>query len=376
VAATTLSASGASTFTNSAPSVIGGLGFRNRIINGDMRIDQRNEGASVTLNSSLVYNIDRWAAVTQTNSTGTMQRVADAPSGFVNSLKYTVSTAQAPSAGNFNQFETKLEGLNVADFAFGTASAKTITLSFWVKSSLTGTFGLAIDNEPGSARNYVSQYTINSANIWELKSIVIPGDTSGTWATSNAAGLRVLFDLGSGSSQEGTVNTWSTSNYRRISGNVTLINNTAATWNLTGVQLEIGNAATEFERRPFGQELALCHRYYQKTYNIGVVPGTGSLVGSELFEVSTGVAASTAGSLSKGLRFIGSMRAIPSVVLYSDNSGTANAIYVGADRTGATATSGRISVSGFRDISLDATSAQVVSNGGFVSLHWVASAEL
>jgi hypothetical protein len=270
VAATTLSASGASTFTNSAPSVIGGLGFRNRIINGDMRIDQRNEGASVTLNSSLFYNIDRWAAVTQTNSTGTMQRVADAPSGFVNSLKYTVSTAQAPSAGNFNQFETKLEGLNVADFAFGTASAKTITLSFWVKSSLTGTFGLAIDNAPGSIRNYVSQYTINSANTWELKSIVIPGDTSGTWATSNAAGIRVLFDLGSGSSQEGTANAWSTSNFRRVSGNVTLINNTAATWNLTGVQLEIGNAATEFERRPFGQELILCQRYlHRASYDSG-----------------------------------------------------------------------------------------------------------
>ena len=375
VAATTLSASGASTFTNSAPSVIGGLGFRNRIINGDMRIDQRNEGAAFTLNSGLNYIMDRWGAVTQTNSTGTLQRVADAPSGFINSAKYTVSTAQAPTSGQFNQFETKIEGFNVADFGFGTASAKTVTLSFWVKSSLTGTFGVIIDNSPGSIRNYLGQYTINSANTWELKSIVIPGDTSGTWATSNAAGLRVVFDLGCGSSQEGTANVWSTSNFRRVLGNVTLINNTAATWQVTGVQLEVGNAATEFERRPFGQELALCQRYYQKTYNIGVVPGTGSLLGSEFFEVYTGVAASTAGNVNKGFRFAGAMRDVPSVVLYSDNSGTANAIYVGADRTGVTATSGRISVSGWRGISVDATSAQVISNGVATSLHWTASAE-
>jgi hypothetical protein len=372
VAATTLSASGASTFTNSAPSAIGGLGFRNRIINGDMRIDQRNEGAAVTLNSGLQFIVDRWSAVTQTNSTGTMQRVADAPAGFVNSLKYTVSTAEAPSAGNFNQFETKLEGLNVADFAFGTASAKTITLSFWVKSSLTGTFGLAIDNNPGSIRNYVSQYTINSANIWELKSIVIPGDTSGTWATSNAAGLRVLFDLGSGSSQEGTANAWSTSNFRRVSGNVTLINNTGATWNITGVQLEIGNAATEFERRPFGQELALCQRYYEKSYNIGVAPATASARGAIWTYLVSSASTEVYGTVS----FKVPKRDDPTVTFYGYAGGVDKASQNsnGADLAASSAVSSLPGTSSVRV--QNSSGGALVPGGSCIGVHYVASAEL
>lgn len=263
---TTLSASGAASFPNSAPSVIGGFGFRNRLINGDMLIDQRNVGASVTaFNSSGKFIVDRFNAFTASQASSTMQRVADAPSGFIYSLKYTNGTGATPAAGDFNQTAQPIEGNHIADALFGTASAKTITASFWVKSSLTGTFAFVIDNSPGSPRNYIAQYTINAANTWEYKTAAIPGDTTGTWATGNTAGMRIVWDLGSGSSQEGTANTWSANNYRRVSGNVRVTATTGATWQITGVQLEIGNAATEFERRPYGTELALCQRYFEKS---------------------------------------------------------------------------------------------------------------
>jgi hypothetical protein len=275
VAATTLSASGASTFPNSAPSAIGGLGFRNRIINGDMRIDQRNEGASVTaLNSAVKYIVDRFSCITQSQASSTMQRVVDAPAGFINSLKYTNGTGGTPAVGEFNQLVQPIEGNNISDASFGTANAKTITVSFWVKSSLTGTFGFVIDNSPGTPRNYIAQYTINAANTWEYKTAVIPGDTTVTWATGNTAGMRVVWDLGSGTNTEGTANVWSANNYRRVSGNVRVTATTSATWQVTGVQLEIGNAATEFERRPFGAEFSLCERYFEK--NTPNKPGTAN----------------------------------------------------------------------------------------------------
>jgi hypothetical protein len=377
VAATTLSASGASTFPNSAPSAIGGLGFRNRLINGDMRIDQRNEGAAVTVNSNTrFYSVDRFAGFgVPTDGVFTLQRSTTATGEFVNSLLATVTTADASIGANDNYLiQQMVEGLNVSDLRWGSASAKTVTLSFWVRSSATGTFGGSVRNSDAS-RSYPFTYSVSSANTFEKKTVVIAGDTSGTWLTTSGIGLNISFSLGTGSSRLGTAGAWAGANYAGATGETALISTLSATVYLTGVQLEVGNAATEFERRPFGQELALCQRYYQKTYNIGVVPGTGSLLGSEFFEVYTGVAASTAGNVNKGFRFAGSMRDVPSVVLYSDNSGAANAIYVGADRTGVTATSGRISVSGWRGISVDGTSAQVISNGVATSLHWVANAE-
>jgi hypothetical protein len=264
VAATTLSASGASTFTNSAPSAIGGLGFRNRIINGDMRIDQRNEGAAVTHSGgSNLYTLDRWVC----NSTGTpqfsVQRVADAPAGFINSAKITTTTAGTPASGDFSYFGQYLEGLNVADLGFGTASAKTIAVSFWIKSSLTGTFGGIIGN-PANNRRYPFSFSIDLANTWEFKTLAIPGDTTGTWPTTNGVGLLFFLDTGSGSTIKGTAGAWAASNVIGVTGGTNLVASAAATMNITGVQLEIGNAATEFERRPFGQEQELCFRYFRR----------------------------------------------------------------------------------------------------------------
>jgi hypothetical protein len=241
--------------------------FRNRIINGAMRIDQRNAGASVTLNANGVYPVDRWRCDEVTDGGATGEQVQDAPEGFVDSLKITTTTADVTLSSSqymlINQF---IEGFNTADFGFGTANAKTITLSFWVKSSLTGTFAGGFDNNDNS-RSYVFNYTISSANTWEYKTITIVGDTSGTWNTTNARGLGLRFGLGSGTDFDGTVGAWQSGLKFSSSGAVSVIGTLNATWQITGVQLEAGTVATPFERRQFEQELALCQRYFYRWVN-------------------------------------------------------------------------------------------------------------
>ena len=241
-----------------------GFGFRNRIINGDMRIDQRNAGASVTLNNTLglAYTLDRWGFDENTDAGAvTIQQVSDAPAGFTKSLKVTVSTADGTLAATDRAvLNQPIEGFNVADFNLGTASAITFTLSFWVKSSVTGTFGAAYRNSAAN-RSYPFSYTINSANTWEQKTITIAGDTTGTWATDNTTGISVLFGMGVGSTFSGTAGSWQSANYLSATGATNLMATLNATWQITGVQLEAGSVATPFERRPYGTELALCQRY-------------------------------------------------------------------------------------------------------------------
>jgi hypothetical protein len=226
-----------------------------------MRIDQRNAGASITLDGSGVYPIDRFRCDEDTDGTATGQRVTDAPSGFINSLKITTTSSDASlTASQYVAINHFIEGFNTSDLAFGTASAKTITISFWVKSSLTGTFAGGIDNNAGN-RSYVFNYTISSADTWENKIITIPGDTSGTWLTDNSRGIGLRFSLGAGSNFDGTVNSWQSGSKFSSSGAVSVIGTLNATFYITGVQLEAGSTATEFERRPIGTELALCQRY-------------------------------------------------------------------------------------------------------------------
>jgi hypothetical protein len=243
-------------------------GFVNRIINGDMRIDQRNAGASVSISTtSDVYTIDRWAAAGQSaDGVFTVQQDTTVPAGFKNSMKITVTTADASiGSSQYYLMQQSIEGLNVADLNWGTANAQTVTLSFWVRSSLTGTFGGSLRGSfTTSTRSYPFTYTINSANTWEQKTITIAGDQSGTWATDNGTGIRITFSLGDGSSRLGTANTWATANYSGATGQTNLIGTLNATWYITGVQLEVGSVATPFERRPFGTELSLCQRYYWK----------------------------------------------------------------------------------------------------------------
>jgi len=248
------------------------MGFRNRIINGNMVIDQRNAGASISVSDTTgPYSVDRFLGIA-TNATGvfSLQRSTVAPTGFSNSLVATVTTAFSPTGSNQYNIRQNIEGFNVADLAWGTANAQAVTLSFWVRSSVTGTFGGSVANSAFD-RSYPFSYAISSANTWEQKTITIPGDTTGTWLTDNGIGLRLNISLGAGSSLSGTAGAWSGSTLLSATGSVNLIATSGATFYITGVQLEAGSVATPFERRPFGTELALCQRYYY-----GLEPGRNS----------------------------------------------------------------------------------------------------
>jgi hypothetical protein len=238
--------------------------FKNRIINGAMQIDQRNNGAAVTPTDVGIYTLDRWRVWEDTDGTATVQRSSVSTAGFTNSLLWTTTSADA-SLGTtqyaiIGQF---IEGFNVADLSWGTANAQTVTLSFWVRSSLTGTFGGSIANGAGN-RSYPFTYTISSANTYEYKTITIAGDTTGTWATDNTTGLRLYFGLGVGSAFSGAAGSWSGSLFLSATGATSVVGTNGATFYITGVQLEKGSTATSFDYRPYGTELALCQRYYYR----------------------------------------------------------------------------------------------------------------
>jgi hypothetical protein len=250
------------------------VGFRNRIINGGMTIDQRNAGAAVTANGT--YPVDRFLIGNGTDGAFSAQRDTVAPSGFINSLKVTTTTADATLTTTQGLLAAHyIEGLNVADLAWGTASAQPVTLSFWVRSSLTGTFGGSLQNS-ALDRSYPFTYTISSANTYEYKTITVPGDTSGTWLTTNGIGLRLWFGLGVGPDRSGTAGAWSGSDLRSVTGAVSVIGTLSATWFITGVQLEKGSTATPFEFRSIGQELALCQRYYYRLNGNASAPRAGA----------------------------------------------------------------------------------------------------
>ena len=262
------------------------LGFRNRIINGDMRIDQRNAGASVTITNlaAITYTLDRWLAdITQASKFSVEQTITgvSAPVGFTDYLAVTSSSAYSVLTGDYFYLGQKIEGYNVADLAWGTASAATVTLSFWVRSSLTGTFGGTVRNGAGN-RSYPFTYTISAANTWEQKSITIAGDTSGTWLTTNGAGLQLAFGIGVGTTYSGTAGAWAAGNFVSATGATSVVGTNGATFYITGVQLEKGSTATSFDYRPIGTELQLCQRYYWRntagasytTYGSGLIPTT------------------------------------------------------------------------------------------------------
>jgi hypothetical protein len=262
----------------------GGTAWVNRIINGDMRIDQRNAGASVTPTSNNTYTLDRWTAELSVSSKYSVQRNAGSvtpPSGFTNYLGITSLSAFSSAASDYFLLKQPIEGFNTADLAWGTASAQAITLSFWVRSSLTGTFGGGLENSSGN-RAYVFSFTINSANTWEYKTVTIAGDTTGTWDTGNTTGINLRFDLGSGSNWKGTAGSWGTNRYFGVPGGVSIVGTNGATFYITGVQLEAGTNASPFERRDYGRELAMCQRYFE-TYALF----NSSLIGNS---VSTGAA--------------------------------------------------------------------------------------
>jgi len=280
-------------FADGSVNSSGFIGHRNRIINGAMVFDQRNAGAATT-NTISGYVVDRWQVV-QSPTTGKVvgQQNAGAvtpPVGFNNYFGITSQSAFSIVAGSIYTFIQPIEGFNFADMAWGTANAKTITLSFQVYSSLTGTFGGSLGNGSSFNRSYPFTYTISTANTWTAISITIAGDTTGTWVgATNGIGVYVNFGLGVGSTYSGTAGAWAAADYRSATGATSVVGTNGATFYITGVQLERGSTASSFEYRSYGAELALCQRYFYKTNSADTLR-LGGLWGS--------VYASTAGNIS------------------------------------------------------------------------------
>ena len=282
--------------TSDGVSSSGLYGFKNRIINGAMVFDQRNAGASVTPTDG-GYVTDRFKYTLTQASKLTAQQSTTSTTGFVNSLLTTSSSAYSITSSDVFILIQNIEGFNVADLAWGSASAATVTLSFWVRSSLTGTFGGSVAN---SARNrsYPFTYTISTANTFEQKTITISGDTTGTWVTNNGEGIRLSFGLGVGSTFSGTAGAWAAADYRSATSATSVVGTNGATFYITGVQLEKGSTATSFDYRPYSAELAMCQRYYQK-FN-----------GSQYLNEGVGAAAATT-IIYYNKPFITSMRTAP-----------------------------------------------------------------
>ena len=278
--------------------------FKNRIINGAMMIDQRNAGASISASGG--FPVDRFSIYQSAASKFTAQQNAGSvtpPVGFTNYLGTTSSSAYSISATDQFLISQKIEGLNVSDLAWGTANASTVTLSFWVRSSLTGTFGGSIQNSAAN-RNYPFSFSISSANTWELKTVTIAGDTTGTWLTTNGAGLIVNWSLGTGSTYSATAGAWTGSSFiTSATGATSVVGTNGATFYITGVQLEKGSTATSFDYRPYGTELSLCQRYFQRL-------GTGSSAGGNSISYGMNSSARTNGNF--GLVY-STMRAAPTV---------------------------------------------------------------
>ena len=343
-------------------------GFRNRIINGSMVIDQRNAGASVTPSTTGggTYTLDRWFAQVSQNSKLTVQQNAGSvtpPVGFSNYLGVTSSSSYSITSGDYFSIRQAIEGYNIADLGWGTASAKTVTISFWVYSSLTGTFGATVQNASIN-RTYPFTYSIPVANTWTQISATVAGDTSGTWGTTNGVGISLAFGLGVGSTYSATAGSWAAGNYISATGATSVVATNGATFYITGVQLEKGSTATSFDYRPYGTELALCQRYcikyggeqvYNKVGGLGYAIGTTTaqmavqfpvqmrttptLTTTGNFKVSDGVTTTAMSTISisttESSSTVGFITPIVAsgltqyrpYMLQTDNSTTANAIF-------------------------------------------------
>jgi hypothetical protein len=346
----------------------GSMGFRNRILNGGMVIDQRNAGASISVTAT-GFPVDRFYINANASGVISGQRSTVAPAGFTNSLLMTVTTPRGTIAANdvYGVRQT-IEGFNTADFMWGSASAQTVTLSFWVRSSITGTYTVSLFNAAFN-RSYVATYTVNAANTFEYKTIVIPGDTTGTWATDNSGSINVFWDVGSGSDFQATANTWLAAGDLRTSGSANWISTNGATFYITGVQLEAGSVASPFERRDYGRELMMCQRYFCMTFSQGTAPASNAGQGGALLTLNGSGTGVSVGLLATWF-FPVEMRTGPSVVTTYNPSAAGSSWFLNTGGTVAAATANP----GTRGVTVfnNATS----TSGTNAAIHVTASAEL
>ena len=254
------SVAGVSTATNFASTLIP-TSNRNLIINGAMNFNQR--GGTTT--SDNVYQLDRWHIYSNPSAKHTVSQDTETPVGFKYSMKWTSASAYTPSSGNYFYTGQRIEGHHWDKMEYGTANAKTCTISFWARSSITGTWSGIVKNN-AQDRTYPWEYTISSADTWEYKTVTVPGCTDGTWLSGNSAGAWIYFCIGSttsGTTYLGSANSWQNTNLIGTTGSNSLVNTNAATLYITGVQVEEGSAATSFEHRNYAEELLRCRRYYQ-----------------------------------------------------------------------------------------------------------------
>jgi hypothetical protein len=345
---------------------------RNRIINGAMTIDQRNAGASLTPTFDGQYTLDRFQVYISQSSKFSVQQNAGSvtpPAGFNYYAGITSLSAYTVGSSDYFCFVQNIEGYNIGDFAWGTASAKTITISFWVRSSLTGTFGGSIRN--GAANySYPFTYSISSANTWEQKTVTIAGPTSGTWTTVNTSGLQLILGLGVGSTNSGTAGAWTGSSVLSATSVTSVVGTNGATFYITGVQLEQGSTATPFERRLYNQELANCQRYFEKSYDASVVPGANSTNGGISMASSNFTNTSY---FNSGPLFKVTKRTSPTMVVYSPG-GTQGKVWNTSDvDTGAGILAANIGDNGPRYFVATVTAVGAL---GIFSFQFTASAEL
>ena len=366
---------------NLAQSGSNNVTFRNRLINGGMVIDQRNAGASVSIgNSPGTFTVDRFKAENNTDGTATAQQSSTAPTGFKNSLLFTVGTADSSlSSTQYLFVEQRVEGLNVADLNWGATAASAgqtaspVTVSFWARASVTGTYGATIVNN-GFDRTYPFTYTISSANTWTYITTTIPGDTSGTWLTTNGVGLIIRWGFGVGTAYSGTAGAWAGAGYLSATGAVNMMATSGATFYITGVQLEAGTTASPFEYRQYGTELALCQRYYEKSFAQGTAPAEGV---DNNFQ-TTGAGYATNGLYIPNVGFKVTKRTTATVTVFRPNVVATNgnfAVYSSA-LGGWNSSTTTVNSANDTTFSINLTSNINVDKGYAILGAWTASAEL
>jgi hypothetical protein len=295
-----------------------------------MVIDQRNAGATVSAVANNVYLLDRYRFLGSATVSGKFNFAQNLnsvtpPVGFTYYSGFQTATAYAVSGSDLADYEQVIEGYNIADMAFGTASAKAFTISFYVYSSLTGTFGGCLKNA-GYAYSYPFTYSIPTANTWTYITINVTAPTGGSWGTTNDVGLRILLGLGVGTGASGTANnTWQSADYYSATGAVSVIGTTSATWYVTGFQVEVGTQATSFDFRDYGRELIMCQRYYEKSYDIGTALGASTDVGMTIQRGAT----QSSGLVGSSVNFKVFKRTAPSLQFWS-SGGTSNAWSAGS----------------------------------------------
>ena len=349
----------------------GQLSHRNLIINGGMTVKQRPD---VTMTTTSTYSLDRFRGAVGSSfnwSSATITQSTTSPDGFSKSLKVDIASTNTPTGSQNGLIQTKIEGQDLQQLAYGTSSAKQCTLSFYVRSNKTGTYCVQIAN-PANTKYVLFEYTINSADTWERKSVTFSGNTANTLNNDNALCFDVNFHLATGSddhvSATSTWTTYSGGSYRSTSNQVNLFDNASNEWYLTGVQLEVGSVATPFEHRSYGDELMRCMRYYETNNYTTYAKNTDGSITSYWSTITSNDSNTLV--VSTGIVYKVGKRASPTVTLYnSSNTTTANRVNAqGTERT-VTATYGgpnaltRIYVSG-------------ASSGNYVTYNWEASAEL